>query len=214
MVCSVSRSVSGTAMALLTLCLTVLPHRAEAQGWIVGGSVGAAKQQDYSIGVPVPTRDDTDTAMRLFGGYMVTRNQGVIASYVDLGTPNYAGPAFGGFTDSLDGYGGDISYFIGFMPGHQQRASLFGTVGIMRFNQDVTYTDSTGTYTYKDDGTSFTAGFGTEINLGSDGTNAWSLRAEYQLFKDVGETANSGHEYDREMLSVGVAYRFGPSGAN
>jgi len=213
MIRSASRPLSGTGIALLALCLTGLPHRADAQGWIVGGSVGAAKQEDYAIGAPVPTRDDTDTAARVFGGYMVTRNQGLIASYVDLGTPSYAGPAFGGFTDSLDGYGGDISYFIGFTPGDQQRVSLFGTVGIMRFNQDVTYTDPTGTYTYKDDGTSFTAGFGTEINLRSDGTNAWSVRAEYQLFKDVGETANSGHEYDREMLSVGVAYRFG-SGAN
>lgn len=205
---------AGTALALLMLGIASLPLQAHAQGWMAGGAIGVAKQQDYEVGGPISMRDDTDTASRISGGYLVTPTQGVIVSLIDFGTPQYAGPSFGGFTDSLDANGIDVSYFIGFTPGAQERVSLFGTVGVIRFNQDVTLTDATGTFKYKDDGTSFSLGLGTEINLGADGAPAWSLGVQYQLFKDVGETINSGHEYDREMISVGVNYRFGHGGAN
>jgi hypothetical protein len=32
---------------------------------------------------------------------------------------------------------------------------------------------------------------------------------KYPRFFDVGDENNSGHEYDRSMISVGVDYRFG-----
>jgi hypothetical protein len=45
--------------------------------------------------------------------------------------------------------------------------------------------------------------------MSASGTSAWGINFEYQLFKDVGDANNSGHEYDRDMISVGVDYRFG-----
>jgi len=203
-----SRPAAGCDLLLLSAA-AVLPIQSRAHGPFVGGSVGAAQQQDYDIGVPVATRDDTDTEFRLFGGYLVSPMQGVVASYVDLGTPYYDGPSFGGFTVSLDGYGVDVSFIAGWAPGDQQRVAVFGTVGVFHWNQDVTYTDASGTFEYGDDGTSFSVGFGAEINLSSGGTNAWGIHVSYQLFKDVGEAENSGAEHDRGMFSVGVDYRFG-----
>jgi hypothetical protein len=140
---------------------------------------------------------------------MITPMQGVIASIIDLGTAYYDGPAFGGFTDTLDADGVDISYLVGWAPGTQQRVSVFGTVGVFSWDQDVRYTDSTGTFRYADEGTSFSLGFGTEINFSSSGTSAWGINVEYQMFKDVGDASNSGHEYDRDTVSVGVDFRFG-----
>jgi hypothetical protein len=203
-----SRAMTGPALLALG-AIAIVPVETGAQDWILGGAVGSAKQQDYDVGAPIATREDTDAAFRLFGGYLVSPMQGIVASYVDLGAPRYDGPAFGGFADSLEAYGFDLSYVAGWAPGEQQRVSLFGTVGIFHWNQDVTLTDASGTLEFADDGTSFSAGFGADIGLSADGTNAWSIHVAYQLFKDVGEAENSGHEYDRELLSVGVDYRFG-----
>lgn len=192
--------------ALMLMCAS---FGANAQGWFAGGSVGSAKQDDYSIGGIVDRRDDTDTAFRIIGGYLVTPNQGVIASAVGLGTALYAGPSFGGFRDKLDANGIDISYIVGFTPGNQQRFGVFGTVGLFDWDQDVRLFDSSGLFKFRDEGTSFSMGFGADINLSADGTNRWSIQAAYQFFKDVGDADNSGFELDREMLSLGIGYRFG-----
>ncbi|MGD8339847.1 MAG: hypothetical protein PVH89_03645 [Gammaproteobacteria bacterium] len=182
---------------------------AGAQTWVVGGSVGAAEQQDYAIGGTVTNRDDVDTAFGVFGGYMIKEHQIVVASFVDFGTPSYSGPAFGGFTDALDADGFDISYVAGWAPNDQERISIFGSLGVLSWDQDVRYTDTSGTFEYHDEGTSFSLGFGADFNLEADGSSPWSVHATYKLFKDVGDADNSGHELDRALLSFGIAYRFG-----
>ena len=193
----------------VVLAITGMTNNALAQTWVVGGSVGAAHQQDYSIGGSVTNSDDVDTAFGVFGGYQIKENQLVVASFVDLGTAFYSGPAFGGFTDSLDADGFDVSYLAGWTPGDQDRISVFGSVGVFSWDQDVRYTDTSGTFEYFDEGTSFSVGFGASFNLSADGSSPWAVHAAYKLFKDVGDDDNSGHELDREALYVGIAYRFG-----
>lgn len=182
-----------------------------AQGWFTGGAAGQAAQQEYEIGGPIDTVDDTDESYRIFGGYLISPIQGVVASYIDLGEPFYDGAAFGGFEDKLSADGFDISWIIGFTPGAQDRVSIFGTIGVFAWNQDVTYTDPTGTFEFKDEGTSFSYGVGSEFNFSRDGSSPWGIHLEYQLFKNIGDARNSGHEYDREVLSIGASYRFGGS---
>jgi opacity protein-like surface antigen len=120
---------------------------------------------------------------------------------------SYAGPDFGGFTDHLDAEGFDISYIVGWAPGSQTRFAIFGTVGVFAWDQDVLYRDASGVYPFQDEGTSFSMGLGTEFKL----TDEFGIHLEYQLFKDVGDDGlgGSGHEYDRDVISLGVAYRFG-----
>ena len=192
----------------LLFALSLSSAGAMAQGWFAGGAVGVATQQDYENGTPLVTTDDSDDSYRVFGGYQISPMQAVVASYLSLGTAYYDGPGFGGFTDKMSAEGYDISYVAGWAPGQQQRFSLFGSVGVFAFTQNVRYTDSTGFFKYKDSGTTFSLGIGSEINLSASGTNAWGLHVEYQLFKDVGSRANSGHEHDRDVLSVGITYRF------
>jgi opacity protein-like surface antigen len=187
--------------------LACLSAAASAQGWIAGVAIGQATQQDYDVGGEIAARDDTDDSMRIFGGFLVSPMQGVIVSWIDLGTAYYDGPAFGGFVDSLDAEGYDISYIAGWAPGSQSRFALFGTVGVFAWDQDVVYADLSGISLYQDEGTSFSMGVGTEIQLGAN----FGVHLEYQLFKDVGDDGlgGSGHEYDRDVVSVGVSYRFG-----
>ena len=177
---------------------------ASAQGFMAGVAIGTATQQGYDIGGPAESVDDSDDSIRIFGGYMISPMQGVVVSFIDLGVASYAGSAFGGFTDHLDAEGYDISYVVGWAPGMQTRFSIFGTVGVFGWDQDVLYTDATGRYPYQDDGTSFSFGLGTEFKL----SDSFGIHLEYQLFKDVGDERNSGHELDREVISVGVDYRF------
>lgn len=206
---------SRLATLFKSLCFVVgfaftqLPQQALAQTWIVGGAVGSAQQDDYEIAGQISTRDDSDTSGRVFGGYLMGSMQAVVVSYIDLGTTRFDGPAFGGFEDFLDAEGFDISYLAGWAPGSQQRFSLFGTIGVFSWDQDVRLTDSSGDFDFRDEGTSFSVGVGAEINLGSSGASPWGINVAYQLFKDVGDAGNSGHEYDRDVFSLGVNYRFG-----
>jgi OOP family OmpA-OmpF porin len=193
---------TGVVVAALLFAST-----AAAQEWLVGGSFGPAQQYDYSVGGPIANSDDTDDAYRLFGGYQFGKYFAVITSYVDLGAPSYDGPAWGGFTDELSADGVDFSLVTGWAPGGQDRLNLFGTIGMFRWKQDVHYVDPSGVYDYEDSGTSFSYGVGSEIHIGS--TGKLGVHFEYQFFKDVGDENNSGHEYDRSMISTGIDYRFG-----
>jgi len=72
---SASRPCSCNCLTrLLIVALVGLPLQADAQSWIAGGSLGLAQQQDYDIGAPIANRDDTDTAYRIFGGYLIGEN--------------------------------------------------------------------------------------------------------------------------------------------
>lgn len=180
---------------------------AAAQGWLAGGSAGTAKQYDYEVGGEITTRDDTDTGYRVFGGYQFHPTMAVVVSYVDLGKMYYDGPAWGGFTDYLSAKGIDASFLAGWRPGSQDRFTLFGTLGIFRWQQDVNYTDPSGNYPYEDKGTSFSYGAGGEVSFGAGAH--WGFHFNYQRFMDVGDADNSGHEYDRDLIAVGFDYRFG-----
>lgn len=203
-----SRFFFAPIIAALGLVTLILPHETHAQDWIVGGAIGVAKQQDYSVAGPVASRDDTDTALSVFGGYTFGPIHGVLVSYLDLGTVTYSGPAFGGFAESLDADGIDVSYMARWSPGDQERIALLGTAGIFSWTQDVTYTDSTGAFRYGDNGQSLSLGIGAHINFSAEGTSAWAIHASYKYLRDVGDSGNSGHENDRDVISIGVAYRF------
>jgi hypothetical protein len=201
--------ISKIPARLTLLSLAALPFQANAQGWFAGGAAGLNQQQDYDVAGGFTVSDDSDAALRLIGGYMISPIQGVVASYVDLGELTYQGPAFGGFRDTFDATGIDVSYIIGWAPGDQERISIFGTVGVFDWDQDVRFTDTTGSFRFRDEGTSFSLGFGAEFNLSADGAHPLGINLAYQLFKDVGDSSNSGVELDRDMISVGVTYRFG-----
>jgi OOP family OmpA-OmpF porin len=176
-----------------------------AQSWLAGASIGDVKQHSYSVGGPIATTNDSDTGFRVFGGYMFTPWFGGVLSYVDLGSPNYDGPAFGGFTDKLDADAIDLSFIAAISPGDQDTFSTFATIGVFHFNQDVHYTDSTGVFNYHDSGTSLSYGIGIQAKFAS----IYGVHLGWQRFTNVGDNGNSGHEYDRDMVELGFEMHFG-----
>ena len=181
--------------------------QAHAAGWMAGASVGSAKQYDYSVGGEIAESDDSSVGYRAFGGYMFPLGIGVVGSYVDLGEASYSGPAFGGFTDELSASGFDLSLMGAVSPGKQNALNVFGTVGMFFFKQDVHYVDPSGVFDYDDDGSSLSYALGVDYALGA--AAKWGVHVAYQRFTDVGDEENSGHEYDRDFISVGAEYRFG-----
>lgn len=208
------------SLALATLTLSgIASSGTVAQEWFAGGAVGQASQSDYSTVGSLTRIDDSDTGYQVFGGYLISPLQGLVVSYVDLGTASYTGNAAGGYSESLSADGFDVSWIIGWAPGTQERMSVFGKLGLFAWDQDVTYTEgideaSPVTIPYLDEGSSFSFGIGADVNFSADGSSPWSIHAEWQLFKEVGEESNlsnstSGRQHDREMISVGASYRFG-----
>jgi len=186
---------SGIAAAPATL----------AQSWLAGGAVSDVTQHSYSVGGPIATTNDSDTGFRAFGGYMFTPNFGGVLSYVNLGTPTYDGPAFGGFTDKLDADAIDLSIIAAVAPGSQETFSTFATIGMFHFNQHVHYTDDSGIFNYDDSGTSFSYGVGVQARFAS----VWGAHLGWQRFTNVGDNSNSGHEYDRDVVELGFEVHFG-----
>lgn len=193
------------AIALAGLSATA---SAQSQGWIAGAAFGKATVQEYDLGGTVTARDGSDDSMRIFGGYMWSPMQGIVISWIDLGAARLDGTGTSGnFINFLDAEGYDISYIVGWAPGSQTRFSVFGTVGVFAWDQDVLYLDPTGAYPFQDESTSFSLGVGGEFKLTED----FGVHLEYQLFKDVGDTGfdGSNQQFDREVVSLGVVVRFG-----
>jgi len=88
------------------------------------------------------------------------------------------------------------------------RPIVVATVGAFFWKQDVHYVDPSGTFDYNDSGTSLSYSAGAEFNFGGAGAK-WGAHFDYQVFMDVGDENNSGHQYDRSFVSLGVDYRFG-----
>jgi len=191
-------------IGFLLLALSTAPT-AFAGSWLAGAAAGNVKQHNYSVGGPIARSDDTDTGFRVFAGYMFLPWLGGVLSYVDLGTPNYDGPAFGGFTDKLDADAVDLSLIAAVTPGEQEMFSIFATVGAFRFNQNVHYTDESGAYDYHDTGTRLSYGLGVQWKFNP----AWGAHLGWQRFTDVGDNNNSEHEYDRDVLELGLEFNFG-----
>ena len=200
------RGIRLLAVSLLAL-IAIVAHVPASAGWLAGASVGSAKQYDYSVGGEISDSDDSSVGYRAFGGFMWPLGFGVVGSYVDLGEVSYSGPAFGGFTDDLSAAGFDLSLMGAVSPGAQDAFHIFGTVGMFRFQQDVHYVDPSGVFDYEDKGTSLSYALGLDYALGA--AAKWGVHVAYQKFTDVGDEDNSGHEYDRDFISLGAEYRFG-----
>lgn len=180
---------------------------AAAQGWGIAGTVGQSDTKDYSVGAgqPVENRDSQDTAFAMAGGYMFSKYFGSLVSYVNLGESNYSGSAYGGFTDTLKVDGWNLSG-LGLVP-FGSRWGGFAMLGMFRWNQEVRYRDASGPYDYDESGLSLSYGLGFSVDVVP---KALGIHFEYQVFTNVGDKDNSGHEYDRSMISLGVVYRFQP----
>ena len=224
-------------IAGIATLLAVSAHAAAAaQGsWYAGASLGQSRTSDDLVAnrestvvngtVTGSTFDEKDTAVRLFGGYRLTRWLSLEASYSDLGAAHLATgtlandpPIAGTFFESrsVTGFGAGlvVSAPLG------DRASIFGRVSAQRVrtqaearlegnivftngntgdrNRSTTVTETIATYAV-----------GAEWMLNP----ALGLRLEWERWPKVGKAFAIGSsgttgEADMDFYSLGLLYRF------
>ena len=191
------RTLIASAIALAGMACSA-SALAQAQGY-VGVSAGRSRIDLDCTGLT--TCDRTDTAAKIFGGYMFMPNFGAEIAYYDMGKAEVSGtdPTLGNVTGSLRGTGFGV---FGVAAAPFGQFSVFGKLGAVSTKAKV-------------EATSTTLGLG-----GSDSERktpvAWGLGTSYEFTQNIGLRAEferlrvefSGQKEDVDLLTVGVHYRF------
>jgi len=186
-----------TTLAILALAGAALSPTAFAQAY-VGGSIGQSRVDLDCSGTT--TCDRSDTAFKLFGGYMFTPNIGVEGVYYNQGKARLTGtdPLLGNVAVDYkgDGFG---AYVLGVAP--FDRFSVFGKIGLVSAKIKGDASSSVlGTASASDRST----------NLG------WGIGAGYDFSKNLGARLEfervrvefQGDKNDADLVTIGVVYRF------
>lgn len=188
----------GILLSACLLSITSLAFSAEAppKPYYIGGGVGQSKADDFCDGIS--SCDDTDTAWKLFGGYRFTKYFAIEAGYVDFG--EFTGEVFG--VDVKAEVTGFTAHMVGTLPLHD-RFSLIARLGTIYSDVDVKASGGGISASGDDQSFAFAGGVGAEVNF----TDQLSLRAEYELFKDLGDDSDTG-ESEVYLASASVVFRF------
>jgi OOP family OmpA-OmpF porin len=182
------------AIALAALasaaCLVATPAR--AQGYM-GVSIGEARASLDCGGATLC--DKTDTAYKVFAGFMSTPNFGIELGYNDLGKAR-----LGDATSSTDFRGYDFGVY-GLLVAPFDRLSVFGKLGVVATRIKGKTASIVPPVTERTE---------THTDLG------WGLGAGYEFSRKVGVRAEfartraefQGQTRDVDLFSVGVLYRF------
>jgi hypothetical protein len=191
------------APRIVLSCALLMPVVQANAGWLVGSGAGTSRNQDYDCidCGPIGTVDDSGAGYKLFGGFRFHRNFAVLGGFARLADTEATGPA--PFTDLLEVNGPYVTA-VGILP-LGANFEFFGSVGVFRWNQDVTFNGASGSFT----GTDLTYGAGAGWNFSAGGTPGFAVQLEWQQFKDVGTNDPFfGHVDDYGLTTLNVLYRF------
>lgn len=137
------------------------------------------------------SRDNGDPAFKVFGGYKIMPNLAIEGAYIDFG--EYSTIHHFENTDedpAFEARGLSLSA-VGSIPVHK-RVNLFGKVGVLHWEQEVSDPNHPALGTRHNEGTDLALGVGAEVKLSKN----VSLRAEAEHFDDL----------DANLFSVGVVF--------
>ncbi len=171
---------------------------ADNQGFYAGGSIGQSKFIDQCAGTI--TCSDTDTAVKIFGGYQFTENWGAEASYVDFG--KFTATAFIGVPVNVTAKANGFQLAgTGTIPVNNQ-FSFFGKAGIFLGRLDNSGSVGGTSVSVSGSSTTFSFGVGAKWNI----VDRFAVRLEFERFSKVGSDASGTSDID--LISVGASYRF------
>jgi len=165
-----------------------------------GVGLGATDFRGACDGISGPDScSDTDTGIKIFGGYQFNRFAAFEFGYTDLGE---ARAHFSGLGNQRVGATGVEFTGIGMIP-LDRRLSLLGRAGVFAWNQN--FHDGTGTVgSSSSSGSDLTFGFGVKYDL----TRSTAVRFEWQRYKDVGDPNSNGGQGDIDLIGVNLAVKF------
>jgi len=185
-------AVLGVASAMLVAA----PAFAQDQGFYAGLTLGQSKQKDACDGIGGGAScDDKDNAWRILGGYQFNKNLAVELGYNDLGEVS----ASGAFSASIEAKAWEVTA-VGSWPFTPQ-FSAYGKLGLYRGETDFS-TNNPAFGSESETNTDLTYGIGVRWDF----TKNLGVRAEYQIYKDLGG-GNIG-ESDVNVISIGGIFRF------
>jgi len=185
------------ALSVASAMLVAGPAFAQDQGWYAGLHLGQAQAKDACDGVSGPgiSCDDKDTMFRILGGYQFNKNLAVELGYNDLGEVS----ASGAFSASIEATVWE-AVAVGSWPFTPQ-FSAYGKLGLYRGETDFS-TNNPAFGSESETNTDLTYGIGVRWDF----TKNVGVRAEYQIYKDLGG-GNIG-ETDVNVISIGGIFRF------
>ena len=185
-------------LSVASAMLVAAPAFAQDQGWYAGLHLGQATAKDACDGVSGAgiSCDDNDTMFRILGGYQFNKNLAVELGYNDMGEVSASG---GGITANIESKIWEV-VAVGSWPFTPQ-FSAYGKLGMYRGETDFS-TNAPGVGNESESNTDLTYGIGVRWDF----TKNLGVRAEYQIYKDLGG-GNIG-ESDVDAMSVGVIWKF------
>jgi OOP family OmpA-OmpF porin len=170
------------ANALVCASLLAAGAAAQAEGLVVGGSLGSSRYKGDDIG-GIST-DRSDTGGKIYGGYEFTPNFSLELGYADLGK-------FSSSAGTVKGNGA-FADLVGTMP-LGNNFSLLGRVGAFNGKLENSLLGS-------ERGTSYKVGAGVQYDFAKN----LGVRGEWERYRfdALGTKSNT------DLYSVGVNYRF------
>jgi len=211
-----SRTLGLAALVAITSPLAI----AEDAGWYGGGSVGRAwaeiddrritrELQAAGFATTSISKDERDTAFKLFSGYRFSKYFALEGGYFDLGEFGFVSTTVPAGTLSgatrIRGLNVDAVAFLPFT----EKLSAFGRGGLNHAETKTSFAD-TGLVTVLDPVSNKRAShykFG--VGLQYDFTQALAMRVEAERYRINDAIGNEG---DIDFASLNLTYRFGDSG--
>jgi OmpA-OmpF porin, OOP family len=165
----------GSRVAALGIVAAMFALPANAQ-WYAGAGVGQSTfKGDLSCAGTAPLScSDTDTALKVFGGYQINRNFAAEATYQDFGKVSLSG---GGVSASIKSHAFDVSA-LGMLP-FATHFAAYARLGVYFASSDGT--SNVGINASKSN-SDLTYGLG----LQWDPMSNLGVRVEYQVYSNVG----------------------------
>lgn len=164
----------------------------------------------YEDGFGNESCDESDTSFGISGGYQFNKFIAVELGYSDLGKIKYSQRYSGvgidyGFNADFKAKTLDLSALVS-LP-LNETFELFARAGIVRWDADASSNEwlnaASSSDSASDDGIDSFGGLGVQVNI----TESVFARAEYRLYRNVGDSDTTGEGGVKNMLAS-VGYRF------
>ena len=184
-------------LASIAVLLGTLSINAQAAGGYVGVGVGQSHIDFDDSGLNAVTRDDKDTAYKVFGGFQFNKNFAAELGYVDFGKLQNVYNVNGSrvnFTGDVDGF---YLAAVGMLPLSEQ-FSVFAKLGVTTNHSSATASASGVSSSASGSKSSAVIGIGAEYSFNKN----ISVAAEYE---DFGKAAD---DVKLNLLSASLRYKF------
>jgi OOP family OmpA-OmpF porin len=198
------RKFSALRVALALALGIASGSMAQAEGGFAGVGFGQTSV-DIECSLDISCNaDDSDTGVKIFGGYQFNPNVAFEVAYVDLGEAKISGTdsVLGSTTATIEVSGFNFAVIGSFPVG--ERFNLMGKAGFFRWDLDLNASSSVfGSGSGSETGFDPMFGIGGSFNV----TDKFGFRVEYEKFLDVGDEDTTGQS-DVDLISASVFFRF------